>query len=73
MVAPDCEASLWPLTERGIELDVHRTQQAGLADDGYRVRGHHGIGFDGDLDVGVVALDPHFSDAAHYDIGYHYR
>ena len=62
---PGREASLWPLTERRIELHVHRTQQAGLPDGGHRVRRHHGIGFDRDLDVGVVALDSHLADAAH--------
>ena len=37
---------------------MHRSQQAGLPDRGHRIGGHHDVGLDRDLDVGMPVRRP---------------
>ena len=52
------QSAAWLFTERRVERQVHRSQQAGLPNGGYRIGGHHDVGLDRDLDVGVPVRRP---------------
>ena len=62
------ESSTARLAGRRIEFQMHRSQQAGLADTGHHVGGHDDITLYRDLNVGVPGFHRHFADAAHHDV-----
>ena len=52
---------------------MHRPQQAGLSDRGHGVGGHHHVGLDRDLHIGMPVVDRHLADTADDDVADQHR
>ena len=61
------------LSERGVERDVHRAEQARLADSCDDVGRDDDAGLQRDLDIGMPVVDRHLGDAADDDVVDHHR